>query len=58
MTKVLDALQCQDSDIREYAMQSLVEIARQEYDQMMNYLQKIYEVTERAAVHDDAKVGC
>jgi len=39
-------------------MQSLVEIARQEYDQMMNYLQKIYEVTERAAIHDDAKVGC
>ena len=45
MAKVFDALQCQDSDIREYAMQSLVEIARQEYDQMVNYLQKIFEVT-------------
>ena len=39
-------------------MQSLVEIARQEYDTMGQYLQQIFKITSERVVSDDMKVGC
>lgn len=38
-------------------MQTLVEIARQEYDSIEFYFQKIAEVTAKAATSDEQKVG-
>ena len=37
MNKVFEALRCQDTEIRENAMQCLVEIGAQEYDSVQYY---------------------
>ena len=43
MNKVMEALRSSNSNVRETAMQSLVEIGRQEYNVMGNYMQVIAE---------------
>lgn len=57
MTKVFEALQNPVEEIRVTAMQTLVEIGRQEYEYIENYFTKICEVTAYAAKTDEQTVG-
>jgi hypothetical protein len=57
MTKLFEALTIQDEETRVVAMQTLVEIGRQEYEAIQYYFAKICEVTANAAKSDDEKVG-
>lgn len=57
MQCLFSALTIPDIEIRENAMQTLVEIVRQEYESVEFYFQKIAEVTAKAATSDEQKVG-
>lgn len=57
MGKIFEALENKNDSIRETAMQCLVEVGRQEYNYVTHYFQKIAEVTSKAAMHDESKVG-
>ena len=57
MNKIFEALANKEVDIRENAMQCLVEVGRQEYNSIQHYFLKIAEVTSKAALHDESKVG-
>jgi importin subunit beta-1 len=57
MQKVFDALQNPNEDIRTTAMQTLVEIGRQEYESIEFYFPKICTVTALAAKSDEQTVG-
>lgn len=57
MQKVFEALLNDNEDIRTTAMQTLVEIGRQEYQSVQFYLPKIWEVTAGAAKTDVKEVG-
>lgn len=57
MQCLFSALTIPDTEIRESSMQTLVEIARQEYESIEFYFQKIAEVTAKAATSDEQKVG-
>lgn len=57
MAKIFDALSNKEVEIRENAMQCLVEVGRQEYNYITHYFQKIAELTSKAALHDEGKVG-
>ena len=58
MAKIFDeALQSSNVTIRETGMQCLVEIGRQEYNMMVNYIDKICQVTSYVAKNDESQVG-
>lgn len=57
MNKIFEALENKDVEIRENAMQCLVEVGRQEYNYVQHYFQKIAEVTSKSALHDESRVG-
>ena len=57
MQKIFEAIEIADVDVREHAMQSLVELARQEYEYLEMYFQSIAACTAKAATSDDQKVG-
>mmetsp|Transcript_41566 Transcript_41566/g.54730 ORF Transcript_41566/g.54730 Transcript_41566/m.54730 type:complete len:182 (+) Transcript_41566:773-1318(+) len=58
MGKIIDeALQSVNVTIRETAMQCLVEIARQEYNMIQPYMERIWQVTSHMAKADQAEVG-
>lgn len=57
MLKVFEALKNNDVEVRENAMQVLVEIGRQEYDYVEFYFQQIAEATATSARNDQSKVG-
>jgi elongation factor P--beta-lysine ligase len=57
MSKIFEALDNKAVEIRENAMQCLVEVGRQEYISVTHYFAKIAEVTSKAALHDEGKVG-
>ena len=57
MNKVMEALRSSNSNVRETAMQSLVEIGRQEYNVMGNYMQVIADATFHLARTDESEVG-
>ena len=57
MTKLFDAFRAQDEEIRTVAMQTLVEIARQEYESVEFYFPQICAITAEAAKGPDEKVG-
>ncbi len=57
MQKVFDALQNPVEDIRVTAMQTLVEIGRQEYESIEFYFPTICTVTAAAAKNDEQSVG-
>lgn len=57
MSKIFEALENKAVEIRENAMQCLVEVGRQEYIYVNQYFPKIADVTSKAALHDDSKVG-
>jgi len=49
MEKILEAIEIPNENVRESAMQTLVELAHLQYDIIEFYLPKIGEVTARAA---------
>lgn len=57
MSKIFEALDNKAVEIRENAMQCLVEVGKQEYISVTHYFAKIAEVTSKAALHDEGKVG-
>lgn len=57
MQKIFEALNCKDSEIRESAMQVLVEVGRQEYEYVEYYFPQIAQVTAYVANNDESKVG-
>lgn len=58
MHKILDeALVSSNVQIRETAMQCLVEIGRQEYNMMGSYIDRLCQVTSTVAKNDQAEVG-
>lgn len=52
MNKIFEALGNKAVEIRENAMQCLVELARQEYNYITHYFHKIAELTSKAALSD------
>jgi hypothetical protein len=57
MSKVFEAFKNTDEEIRIIAMQSLVEIARQEYESVEYFFQQVCQITADCARGDDEKVG-
>ena len=58
MAKIFDeALASSNVTIRETAMQCLVEIGRQEYNNMGFYIEKIIQVTSYVVKNDQSQVG-
>jgi hypothetical protein len=57
MDKLFLALQNPNEDVRVTAMQTLVEMGRQEYESVEFYFPKICEVTANAANNDEQSVG-
>lgn len=57
MEKVFEALQSNDLEIRESAMQVLVEVGKIHYEFVEFYFSKIAQVTAFAAQNDNSKVG-
>lgn len=57
MEKLFEALTIQEEETRVVAMQTLVEIGRQEYESVQYYFEKICQVTAYIAKNDDEKVG-
>lgn len=57
MNKIFEALEVPVTDVRESAMQTLVEIAHLHYNYLEHYLVKIAQATALAANNDDAAVG-
>jgi hypothetical protein len=57
MGRLFDAFGSPDEEIRIVAMQTLVDIGRQEYDSVEFYFQKICEITATIARNDEEKVG-
>lgn len=53
MAKIFEILHDKDEDVRVTAMQTLVEIGRQEYESVEYYLQQICEVTYNAVKNDE-----
>ena len=58
MQKVFEALRSSEIDIKETAMQSLVEIGRQEYQLMGGYLEEISRLSQDKVFNDESRVGC
>jgi hypothetical protein len=57
MDRLFDAFKCSNEDIRVVAMQTLVEIGRQEYESVQYFFEKVCEVTAYCAKNDDENVG-
>src|SRR3569833_1604879 len=57
MTKILTAAKSTNEEIRKVAMQTLVEVARQEYDSLQFYFDEIFQLTSLLAIYDDQSVG-
>ena len=57
MNKIFLACEAPDEEIREYALQSLKEVATYEYDHVETYFQKICMVTAAAANFESDRVG-
>ena len=57
MARLFEGLQIPDEETRIIAMQTLVEIGRQEYESVEFYFAEICEVTAKAAKSDVEKVG-
>jgi len=57
MMKIFEGLENRNEDIRTVAMQTLNEIARQEYESIEFYFPKICDVTAKAAKNDEKDVG-
>jgi hypothetical protein len=57
MSKVFEAFKNTDDEIRTIAMQSLVEIARQEYESVEFFFQQLCQITADCARGEDEKVG-
>lgn len=57
MGKVIESLKSANEDIRIVAMQTLLEIGRQEYDSMQYYIQAIIGITAELAKNDVERVG-
>ena len=58
MNKILDeAIASSQVQIRETAMQCLVEICRQEYERMGAYMDRLSAVTAHVAKNDASEVG-
>lgn len=57
MSKIFEALECPSVQVREAAMQTLVEIAHLQYDSVEFYLKQIAMVTANAANNDEQSVG-
>ena len=57
MDRLFDAFKVADEDVRVIAMQTLVELGKQEYASVEFYFQRICEVTSHCAKSDDEKVG-
>lgn len=57
MNKIFEALEIPEVQVREAAMQTLVELCRLQYDYIELYFQKIAFVTALVANNDEAAVG-
>lgn len=57
MSKLFEAFQVPDEDIRIIAMQTLVEIARQEYESVEFFFDQVCQVTSTLARGEDEKLG-
>lgn len=57
MARIFEALTVEDEDTRVIAMQTLVEVGRQEYESVQYYFTQICEATAKAAKLDTEKVG-
>ncbi len=57
MDRLFDGFKVQDEDVRVIAMQTLVELGKQEYEYIEFYFSRICEVTSHCAKNDDEKVG-
>ena len=57
MKQLFEAFLVQDEDTKFIAMQTLVEIARQEYDSVQYYFEQIFNITSAAALGSDEKLG-
>ena len=57
MQKLFEAAEIPDADIRESAMQCLVELARLQYEEIQFHFDKIAIITSKAATGDEQKVG-
>ena len=57
MDKIFIACNCADEEIREYGLNSLQEVATQQYDSIEIYFKQICAVTASAANSDSDKVG-
>ena len=57
MSRLFDAMTIQEEETRVVAMQTLVEIGRQEYEAVQYYFPQICEITAKHAKNDDEKVG-
>ena len=57
MERLFDAFKNPEQEIRVIAMQTLVDVGRQEYESVEFYFTKICEVTASSAKNDDEKVG-
>ena len=55
---MFEALRSSEVDIKETAMQSLVDIGRQEYLLMGAYLEEISRISQDKVFNDDSRVGC
>ena len=57
MKQLFEAFKVDDEDIRIVAMQTLVEIARQEYEAVEFFFQEACNITAEAARGTDEKLG-
>ena len=57
MTRIFEAFKNNDEDIRIYAMQILVEIARQEYESIEFFFAQLCNIAADGARGEDEKLG-
>ena len=57
MAKIFEALEIPEVQVREAAMQTLVELVHLQYNYIELYFAKIAQVTANAASNDEAQVG-
>lgn len=57
MKQLFEAFLVQDEDTKFIAMQTLVEIARQEYESVHFYFDQLLHITSSAALSQDEKLG-
>jgi hypothetical protein len=57
MSKIFEALEINEVNVREAAMQTLVELVHLQYEMIELYFKNIAEATAKAANFDEAQVG-